>query len=114
MRQLLMKTPKAKTVGAKLSLLGELRPSFWHLNYPPSPNFPPMRLWVTLLIDWRQHLACLARNRMILPDNHIYLLQQQEIRDISLILFLLRCPKAKTLLVLIMASVYLLNNRWPS
>merc|ERR1712168_1610861 len=39
MRQLLMKTPKAKTVGAKLSLLGELRPSYLAPELPAIAEF---------------------------------------------------------------------------
>eukprot|EP00088_Acartia_fossae_P044784 TRINITY_DN4779_c0_g1_i2.p1 TRINITY_DN4779_c0_g1~~TRINITY_DN4779_c0_g1_i2.p1 ORF type:complete len:469 (+),score=185.19 TRINITY_DN4779_c0_g1_i2:35-1441(+) len=39
MRQLLMKVPKAKSVGAKLSLLGELRPSYLAPELPAIAEF---------------------------------------------------------------------------
>ena len=39
MRQLLMKVPKAKTMGAKLSLLGELRPSYLAPELPAIAEF---------------------------------------------------------------------------
>ena len=39
MRQLLMKVPKAKTLGAKLSLLGEIRPNFLAPELPAIAEF---------------------------------------------------------------------------